>query len=197
MIFRYVQADTNPNIQQAIYGDIIIGTGHSYKMLHGDFFYEDKRYILDTNFDGQILFKKNNIVVGEVSEKLKVLKTGRFFSSGYSYFDFKINNRSFIVYNICFGKRNQIYYQIEENGKTVGMVQKASMSFNNKAEYTCYTEDSEMAEFLSLWCLFLQSSKYYPFMVSGEGNVIKTSMELSSKEKRKLFDNDYVSKIEW
>lgn len=195
MIFEYKQIDTEPNIQQAVYKDRVIAEGTSFGFFSGSIHIENCSYTL-TTYEGQILIVDiNNNCVGEIKEKLFIPENKKWYDRGVIYYDFHINNQKFVVYHIGFYKKNHNFYQFVENGKTVAMIQKLTKVVNRKHRYICYSENEDMVEYMSLWCLFLQSSAFYPFMTAGEGNVSKGYGYHSPKSERDYFDPEFIERV--
>ena len=185
--------DTNPNVRQVMYDDEVLGTGHSYNMFDGDFSFNGSYYTLKKNSDNQITIIRGKDVIGEILIKHKTIKNDRRLSLDCPCFIFKINNREFSVYYFSFNKIDKTYFQFEENGETVGMIQKLSLVVNHLDKYVCYTEDSDMIIYLSLFCLYIQSSLYF---LSDEKTKINPSL-IFPKKIQKIFDKEYIPKIEW
>ncbi len=195
MIFEYKQIEIHPNIQHAIYNGKVVGIGSSSAHFVASLNFQERKYNITTDSDGRILIKGNDIVVGEIKQELKNISFRSNINSKIPCFDFKVNEKKFVVYHITFLKKNHNFYQIEENNKIVGMIQKDDKVVNYNHKYFCYSDSNEMFQYMALWCLFLQSSKYYTFMTSGEGNVVRRRLSCSKKHIRDMYDPSFIQRV--
>lgn len=194
MIFEYKQIDTSPNIQHAIYKDKLLSVGTSNGYFSGSITIGNSNYGLEVR-DGLISIVQNGMCVGSIKEKLLPPKEKKWFASGIQYYEYILHGRTTFVYFIGFSKRDQQYYQFAENQQTIAMIQKPTKVVNRLDRYICYLQDEELVERVAIWCLFLQSSAYYPFMIAGEGNVTTNKSYISTKSERENFDPTFIPRI--
>lgn len=195
MIFKYKQVSVIPNIQHIMCNKEVIGTGTSTKHFFGILDLNNSKYEIMVDCGGEIIVKENEKTVGGIKQKIQKLNVRKIFDRTILYYEFCMTNKVLKITPICFNKKDENFYQIEENGKTIAMIQKIDKVINYNHQYVCYSETESMLPYMAVWCLFLQSTKFYPFMISGEGNVTKNRIGSSAKYIREKYDSSFIQRI--
>lgn len=206
MILDFVRRRIEPvMITQLLKNGVPVGNFHFEKEYSGEIIRADicmgENYArMDSNCDKGIhFFNGDGNKVGSISVKVQEFEGKRFFGlmkNEWSYTEFVFQGHTYKVWDIGLGIKDGYYFQFEENGKTVGVIQKISKVFNHFHKYKILTESDAMVFPLLVFASCLEATMYYSYMIAGEGNVENNKIITSPKCKRELLDYEYILKIQ-
>lgn len=206
MILDFVRRRIEPvMITQLLKNGVPVGNFHFEKEYSGEIIQADicmgENYArMDSNCDEGIYFLDGDAKkIGSIDAKIQEFEGKHFFGlikNNWSYEEFVLQGHTYRVLEIGLGKANKTYYQFEEDEKTVGIIQKISKVENHYHKYKILTETENMVFPLLVFASYLEATKYYPYIIAGEGNTCNTKTVTSPKFVRKLLDYEYVLKIQ-
>lgn len=194
MIYNWNQTDELKRTHEISQDDKIIATAVTPKIFKGELNFNGEKYFIEHYEGGTFSIKKDNKIIGYIAEKF--FKTGKFlcFDSGYIYHEIKVNDSIAAAFHVGLGRKGQ-YYQFNNNGETVGMIEKIRKVVNYRDKYILYVKDEKMQLMLLLFNLFLETGIHYNFMVAGEGNVVTNQTGRSAKEVREKYDENFINEV--
>lgn len=194
MINIWKETDSLKHLHEIKENDLVIGSAICQKYGSGELKTNDKEYFLNHHDKTGFVITDGKEQIGYITQKF--VKTGKFlwFDSGYSYFEIKVYDDKFDVFDIGLGK-NKHYYQFNKDGKTLGMIHKPDVVKNRMDEYRFLSKEKNMFLIMYLYTLFLETTAFYNFMGTGEGNVTTQKSYMSTKQIRLKFDNDFLNQF--
>ena len=146
-----------------------------------------KSTTLDRHFPYNI-FDEYGESVGDICSKRT-----RFFW-GYSYFELRLNNHTYTIYEVCCGKQG-IKIPIYDGSEQIAIIEKGVTTYDNKDSYEITSKDECSAEIAVLFNVYYDFDKYGNY-----GEYAYKSKEISysytlNKELKSKYNKEFKAKI--